>query len=150
MVLDQPDRKPHEVAFVAGAEVAHHAVVRLEDRRELTLARTRLLLGPGGEFRCVDQLRLEPVDAAHEAPEQRARIAAEVVMLERQLIYPFGQHRQAVAGAERRVEQVVPAARAAQHRSGELRRGYNEQFAVAIVQLLLQRCAGGVSACGGG
>ncbi len=71
-------------------------------------------------------------------------------MLERQLVYPFGQHRHAVAGAQRRIEQVVPAARAAQHGRGELRRGYDEQLAVAVAQLLLQPCAGSVSACGGG
>jgi hypothetical protein len=144
VILEQADRELHQIGLVAGAERADHAVVRLEDRGEFPLARAVLLLGPGRECRGIDPLGLEPVDPAHETAEQRPRISAEIVVLEGQLIDPLGQHRQTVPGTQRRIEQVMTAACAAQYRGGELRRRYRHQLGVAVAQLLLEHCAGSV------
>ena len=79
-------------------------------------------------------------------PEQRARVAAEVVVLERQLVDPLGQHRQPVTGAEPGVHQVRPAAGAAQHRGREVCRRDHDELAVAVPQLLLEQRTRGISA----
>ena len=61
----------------------------------------------------LDQLGLETVDPPDEAAEQRARVAAEVVVLKRQLVDPLGEHRQAIARRKDLVEQLQRGCRRA-------------------------------------
>ena len=111
----QPERVQHEVAEVERARLGEHAVVGGVDRGELALARGaraigRALLGqlrrPGRVVARRDQLVLEPVDPLHDRAEQRARVAAQVVRGERQLVDPLEQHREPVRGGDGRGERV--------------------------------------------
>ena len=55
-----------------------------------------------------DELVLEAVDAGDDRAEQRARVAADVVRGERQLVDALEQHREPVGGRDRRGERVEP------------------------------------------
>ncbi len=110
-----------------------------------------MLLRPLTKAAGVDQLRLEPIDAAHKAAEQRARVATIVVVAQGQLTDPLGQHREPIALGEGDLRALVPATRkAAQHGRCQLRRGQDQKLAVAPVEALLERGADGVRArrCG--
>ncbi len=83
--------------------LGQHPLVRPVDLGELPLDRPAAggsdePRGPGRVGLGADQLGLQPVDPAHKAAEQRVGAAAEVVVLERELVDPLDQHRQAVAG----------------------------------------------------
>ena len=103
-----PNACSDEVPEVERARLGEHAVVRGVDRGELALARRprpvgrgllRQLGGPGRVVARGDELVLEPVDPLHDRAEQRARVAAQVVRGERQLVDPLEQHREPVRGA---------------------------------------------------
>ena len=106
----QAEGVEHEVAEVARARLLQPAVVGGVDGGELALA-----VGLGAERlrpRAVvlvrDELVLEAVDAGDDRAEQLARVAADVVRGERQLVDPLEQHREAVRGRDRRRERVEP------------------------------------------
>ena len=99
-----------QVAEVERPRLLEHAVVGRVDGGELALA-----VGLGAERprprRVVlvrDQLVLEAVDAADDRAQQGARVAADVVRGERQLVDALEQHRDAVGGRDGRGERVEP------------------------------------------
>jgi hypothetical protein len=111
LLAQQPERAQHEVAEVQRPRLAQHPVVGAEQRAELALARgARALLaergGPGGVVLAGDELVLEPVDAADDRAEHGARVAAQVVVAQGQLVDVLEQHRQPVGGRDRGGERV--------------------------------------------
>ena len=73
-----------------------------------------------------DQLVLEPVDPLHDRAEQRARVAAQVVRGERQLVDPLEQHREPVGrgdGGGERVDAGLERLLAQQPRAERVERG---------------------------
>ena len=102
--------------------------------------------GPGGVVLGADQLGLEPVDPAHEAAEQRVGAAAEVVVLQRQLVDPLDQHGQPVTGAERRPTAASAPRGPARIRLASSTGVTHEQLLVAALQPALQAGPQGVGA----
>ena len=112
MIGGRAQRVAHEVALVPGPRVREHSFVGAIHLRELLLE-GRLSLrdtesrGPFGVGLGVDQLRLAAVDPTHERAEQSVDATPEVVVLHRELVDPLDQHRQPVAGAQRRGVKVA-------------------------------------------
>ncbi len=97
---DRSQRVAEQIAGIASPCLGEHPFMGPVDLGELLLDRVR-----PGRPRCVllgtDQLRLQPVDLAHESSDQRGRAAAEVVVTDRELVDPLDQHREPIAGSER-------------------------------------------------
>jgi hypothetical protein len=123
-----PQGQPDQIAVIARARVGQHPLVGPVDLGELTLDRhlrrvdSALLQRrrPADILLDVDQFGLQSIDLADEPAEQRAGTAADVVVLQGQLVDPLDQHRQAVPGGQRRLERpTFPA----QDHPGQLPRG---------------------------
>ena len=112
LLAQQPERVQDEVADVERAGVAQQPVVGGEQLGELALARAARVVGqrrrPRAVVRGADQLVLEPVDPADDRAERGARVAAQVVVAQRQVVDALEQHRQPVGGGDRRRERVQP------------------------------------------
>ena len=106
--------------------------------------------GPGGIGLGVNQFRLAAVDPTHERAEQGVHAAPEVVVAHRQLVDPLDQHRQPVAGAQRRRVKVgLTAGRDPEHPRGESHRREHVQRLVTPLQPCLEPHPQGVGAsCG--
>ena len=89
LLAQQPERLQHEVADVERARLGQQPVVGGEQRRELALARARRVVGQPRRPRRVvggrDELVLERVDPPHDRAERRGRVAAQVVVAQRQV-----------------------------------------------------------------
>ncbi len=133
------ERIAEQTAGVARAGLGQQPLVRSIDLGELerqcglrrvAVERERpvgVVVGP-------DQLRLQPVDPADEAAEQRTRAAAEVVALERELVDPLEQHGEPLARSEHRLERVDRRPRPPQHQRRQLHRREHEQLLVGLHQ----------------
>ena len=131
--------------------LVEHSLVRAVERGELALARA--VLGQrGGPRRVVggrDELVLEPVDALDDRAEGGARVAAQVVVAQRQVVDPLEQHRQPVGGADRRDERVEPGLErlVVQQPRAEAVEGGDGQLLVgarqAVLEPFAQRVGGG-------
>ncbi len=110
------------------------------------------LVGPGGVLVGADQLVLEAVDPAHEAGDERRRVAAEVVTADRQLVDPLQQHREPVGAADGDGERVEPAGERllAQQPRAEGVHGRHRQLLVRLLDGVLdvapQRVGGALGA----
>jgi hypothetical protein len=111
-LAQQPEGAQHEVAEVQRPRLAQHPVVRAEQLAELALAGGARPLGlaerrrPGGVVLAGDELVLEAVDPADDRAEHRARVAAQVVVAQRQIVDALEQHREPVGRGDRRGERV--------------------------------------------
>ncbi len=151
-LAQQPEGLQDEVAVVERPGLGEHPVVGRVDGGELALARgarpVGLVLvgdrrGPGGVVLARDELRLEPVDAADDRAEQRARVAAQVVVAQRQLLDALEQHGEAVGGRDRRRERVEPGLErlVVQQSRAEGLEGGDGQLLVAADEALLEALA---------
>ena len=149
---DHPQRQSDEIALVTRTRVTQDQFMDSIYLGELALGR-----GVGGpvvrQFGCpprvlvgAHEFGLEAVDPSDEAAEQRTGVATEVMVLERQLVDPLGQHRQAIAGREHVVERLQAGTGTSHDRGGKLRRGDHDQLAIAVGQPLLQPCPGSIRA----
>ena len=152
MIGGRAQRVAHEVALVPGPRVREHAFVGAIHLRELLLE-GRLSLrdpesrGPFGVGLGVDQLRLAAVDPTHERAEQSVDATPEVVVLHRELVDPLDQHRQPVAGAQRRGVKVALGPRGnPEHPCGEAHRGQHVQRLVTPLQPGLEPHPDGIGA----
>ena len=156
----EPERVEDEVARVQRAALRQQPVVRGVDGGELALAHgaragglavLRQRGGPGGVVRGGHQLVLEPVDPADDRAEHRARVPAQVVRGERQLVDPLEQQREPVGGGDRRHERVdarLERLLAQQPRAERLQRGHRQLLeagpgAQPLLDLRAQRVGGG-------
>ena len=106
----QAEALEHEVAGVERPGFVEHPLVRAVELGELALARAALRQrrGPRRVVGGGDELVLEPVDALDDRAQGGARVAAQVVVAQRQVVDPLEQHGEPVGGADRRDERVEP------------------------------------------
>jgi hypothetical protein len=148
----EPERLADELARVTRSGLAEHPVVGAVDLGELALERRPLAPalalakrgGPGHVLLGVDELGLEPVDAAHEAAKERARVAAEVVAAQGELVDAFEQHGQAIGGADDHREGIE--AGVVEQAGGELPGGSDDELLVSSIEPVNKACAHRVSA----
>ncbi len=146
----QAEALQHEVADVERAGLLEQALVGAVEVGELALA--GVLLGqrgrPGRIVGRRHELVLEPVDALDDRAQRRARVAAQVVVAQRQLVDPLQQHGQSVGGAYGRHERIQPGLvrLVAQQARTEAVEGGDRQFLVgageAVLEPLAQRVGG--------
>ena len=132
----------HEVADVERPRVGQHPLVGAVELGELALARAvpGQGRGPRGVVVRRHQLVLEAVDPLDDRAERRARVAAQVVVAQRQLVDPLEQHRQAVGGAHGGGERVEPGLErlVAQEPGAEAVEGGHGQLLVGAVEPILE------------
>ena len=147
LAADEPQRVAHKVALVTCAGLGEHPLMAAVDLGELPLGGAVACLPkrirPGGELLRADRLLLQPVDSAYEPAQQASGAAAEVVVGQRQLVDPLQQHRQAVTGAEQRLEAV-----ARQDQACQFDRRADAQLLISLLEIDLdpgpeRRGAGG-------
>ena len=141
----EPEGVEQQVAEVERPALLQHAVVGGVEGGELALA-----VGLGAERlrprRVVvvgDELVLEAVDAPDDRAEQRARVAAQVVGGERQLVDALEQHRDAVGRRDGRGEGVEAGFErlVVQHAGAEVVHGGDGQLVKAAVEAALEPLA---------
>ena len=115
LAAQEPERVQDEVARVEHPALLEQPVVRGVERGELALAhgadaRGLAVLGqrrrPGRVVGGGDELVLEPIDPLDDRAEHRARVPAQVVGGERELVDPLEQEREPVGGRDRCHERV--------------------------------------------
>ena len=141
----EPEGVEQQVAEVERPRLLEHPVVGRVEGGELALA-----VGLGAERprprRVVlvrDELVLEAVDAADDRAEQRARVAAQVMGGERQLVDALEQHRDPVGRRDGRGERVEPGLErlVVQQPRAEVVHGRDGQLVEAPVEAALEPLA---------
>ncbi len=136
----EPQRAEDDVTGIERARLREHLLMGAIDLGELSLQRRggaiRMVPRPARERFDADQLGLELIDSADEAAEQRVGAAAKIMVLERELVDPVEQHRQAIARPQHRVECLCP--RCSQHQRGELDASDDEQLLVTLLEASLE------------
>ena len=117
LLVQQAEGAQDQVAEVERPALAEQAVVVGVEAAELELARgvrsRGVVVRPLGQpLRVRDvvvgrhHLVLQAVDPRHEAPEQRRRVAADLVVAQRELVDAVEQQRQAIRRRDRREERI--------------------------------------------
>ena len=113
-LVQQPERAQHQVAGVQRAAVGQQPVVVGVQLGELTLAqrggargvvlvlaRGQAVVRVGGQLGRGDHVLLQPVDPRDERGQQRSRVAADLVVAQRQLLQLLQQQRHPLRGRHR-------------------------------------------------
>ena len=117
---------------------------RARARRRARRTRARAARSSAGRPRRVvvrrHQLVLEPVDALDDRAQRGARVAAQVVVAQRQVVDPLQQHGQPVGGADRRHERVEPGLErlVAQQARAEAVEGGDRELLVGALEPVLE------------
>ena len=145
------DREPHEIALVAGAELAHHPVVRAEDRR-----RTRARAGcPAAAAQAANSSA--SISSALSRSIRRTKLPSSAPALPpKSWCWSGSSSIRSASIASRSPALSVASTRSARlpaRRStaaAKLRRRDDEQLAVAVAQLLLERARAASARAGDG